>query len=153
MLPLPPLESNRALVGEIESVHPNVAVTFLALFIVTVHCTPFVESHPDQLASENPKSGVAVSVTTVAALYEKLQVVPQFMPAGELATVPVPVPDFVTVRLYEYEGSRSKVAVTFFAAFIVTVHWFPFVLSQPLQAVKFDPGLGVAVNVTGTFIT
>ena len=76
-----------------------------------------------------------------------MQVGPQLMPAGALVTVPVPVPNFVTVRV-DGRGT-SKVAVTFFAVFIVTVHWFPFTESQPAQAVRKDPIAGVAVNVTG----
>jgi hypothetical protein len=67
------------------------------------------------------------------------------MVPGELVTVPLP--EFVTVRVYEDNG--AKVAVTFLAAFISTVHWFPFTESQPDQPVKV-PRVGVAINVTGS---
>ena len=70
------------------------------------------------------------------------------MPAGELVTVPLP--EFVTVRVYNKGGgSILKVAVTDLSVAIVTVHWFPFTESQPTHALKKDPIAGVAVNVTG----
>jgi hypothetical protein len=69
------------------------------------------------------------------------------MPAGLLATVPLPVPVFVTVREYVVGGRRLKVAVQVFAADMVTE---PSLQSaSPLQPAKVDPVLGVAVNVTG----
>ena len=42
----------------------------------------------------------------------------------------------------------AKIAATERAAFIVTVHWFPEVVSQPDQLTNEAPALGVAVSVT-----
>ena len=58
--------------------------------------------------------------------------------------MPVPVPDFVTVRLYWF---RVKAAVTDFAASIVTEQ-VPVPVQAPLQPVKVDPVAGAAVKVT-----
>ena len=52
---------------------------------------------PDHPAKEDPVPGVAVSVTDVELEKLALHVVPQLMPAGELETVPVPVPLVTTV--------------------------------------------------------
>jgi len=60
-------------------------------------------------------------------------------------TVPAPVPDFVTVRLYTVV---AKVAVTEVAAFIVMVHVPVPEHPPPNQPVKVYPLVGDAVNVT-----
>ena len=50
-----------------------------------------------QPAKLEPAAAAALSVTTVPAVYDCEQSPPQLMPAGLLVTVPVPVPDRVTV--------------------------------------------------------
>ena len=55
---------------------------------------------PDQLRKREPAAGVAVSVTVVPFEYVATQVGPQLMPAGELVTVPLPAPVFVTVSVH-----------------------------------------------------
>ena len=47
-------------------------------------------------------------------------------------------------------NTSVKVAITVWAAFIITVHWLPFVLSHPAHPLKTDPegASGVAVRVT-----
>jgi hypothetical protein len=60
-------------------------------------------------------------------------------------TVPVPVPDFLTVRLYTVV---AKVAVTEVAAVIVTVQVPVPEHPPPNQPVKVYPLLAEAVNVT-----
>ena len=67
------------------------------------------------------------------------------MPAGELLTVPPPVPFFVTFKVC---CTTVNVAVTDLAAVITTVQVFPEVESQPLQLVKVEPPAAVAVSVT-----
>ncbi|KJU83293.1 hypothetical protein MBAV_004514 [Candidatus Magnetobacterium bavaricum] len=65
---------------------------------------------------------------------------------ADAATVPVPVPAFVTARGYV---STVNVAVTFFAADIVTSHVGLVPVQSPLQPVKVEPASDVAVSVTG----
>jgi hypothetical protein len=52
---------------------------------------------PDQPAKSELASGFAISVTVVPLAKLALHVSPQFMPAGALVTIPVPLPEFVTV--------------------------------------------------------
>ena len=77
----------------------NVAVTFLAPFIVKVHWIPFVESQPAQALKKDPIAGVAVNVTGSPATNVSEQYDPQLIPPGELLTVPIPVPSFATVSV------------------------------------------------------
>ena len=66
------------------------------------------------------------------------------MPEGLLVTVPDPVPDFVTVKLY---AVVAKDAVTDSAPVIVTVQ-VPVPEHAPDQPVKVDPLAANAVRVT-----
>ena len=50
---------------------------------------------PDQPVKAEPVAGVAVNVTLVPELKDAEQDAVQLMPAGELVTVPEPVPAFV----------------------------------------------------------
>ena len=63
-----------------------------------------------------------------------------------LVTVPVPVPDLVTVRVKVVTGWRLKVAVQVLLAFMVTEP----VLEQPvpLQPEKIEPVAALAVSWT-----
>jgi hypothetical protein len=76
----------------------NVAVTVTALFPSTVH-GPVPEHVPLQPAKVEPGAGVAVSVTRVPPGYVPLQALPQLIPEGLLVTVPLPLPDFVTLTV------------------------------------------------------
>ena len=67
------------------------------------------------------------------------------MPAGELVTVPLPVPVRLTLSVLWVE---VKVAVTLRVAFIVTLQVFPETESQPLQLEKFEFTSAVVVKVT-----
>ena len=69
------------------------------------------------------------------------------MPDGELVTVPDPVPDLKTLKMYCPELSVNF-AVTFLAALIVTVHVIPVPEHAPDQTVKALPSCGTAVKVT-----
>ncbi len=73
----------------------NVAVTFCAWVMVTVHA-PVPLHGPLQPANVEPALAAAVNVTEVPLAKLAVQVVPQLMPAGVLVTVPLPVPLFVT---------------------------------------------------------
>jgi hypothetical protein len=78
----------------------KVAVTPLAAFIVTTHW-PVPAHAPLQPVNVEPAEAVASSVTSAPDARLALQVAPQSMvPAGTLATVPVPVPALLTVRVY-----------------------------------------------------
>src|SRR2546430_370464 len=70
---------------------------------------------------------------------------PRLMPAGELVTVPPPVPALLTVSA---KLGRPKVAVTVVAAESVTVQVPVPEQPPPLQPVKVEPAAGVAVSGT-----
>jgi hypothetical protein len=74
------------------------ALTDFAASIMTLQ-PPVPLQAPLQPANVEPESGVAVKLTTVPLAKFAEHVVPQEIPDGELATVPVPVPLFVTVRV------------------------------------------------------
>jgi hypothetical protein len=74
----------------------NVAPTDLAASIVTVQA-PMPVHAPLQLTKTESVAALWVSVTTVPAVKEALQVAPQVIPAGALVTVPPPVPLLVTL--------------------------------------------------------
>jgi len=59
-----------------------------------------VHPPPDQPENTEPEIAAAVSITEVPELYEAEQVAPQFIPAGEDVTVPVPVPVGLMVSVY-----------------------------------------------------
>ncbi len=64
----------------------------------------FVPVQPDPLHPMKPLSGDAVAVRVTLAPCTKSweQVAPQLMPAGELVTVPVPLPSRVTERVGDW---------------------------------------------------
>jgi hypothetical protein len=101
-----------------------------------------------------PVVEAGVRVTTVPVLKLALQVAPQLMPAGELATEPVPVPARLTVRVCCVGGGGGvpplKVAVTLFEALIVSMHERAPV-QAPLQPPNVEPVLARAVRVTLLF--
>src|SRR5260221_11528411 len=77
----------------------KVAVTVVAAFIVTLHVP--VPEHPPPLQPLNvdPPAAPAVSVTTVPLTSDAEHAEPQLNPAVLDGTVPLPVPDLLTVRL------------------------------------------------------
>lgn len=114
-------------------------------FIVTVQVFPEVLSQPDQPAKVAFDAGLAVKVTEVPILNEAEQVVPQLIPPGAEVRVPLPAPDFAAVR---EKVLRVNVAVTDFAALIVTEQEAPVAVSQPVQPEKLESATGAAVRVT-----
>src|SRR6266540_3929018 len=117
----------------------NVAVTFRAALIVTVH-VPVPEQSPDQ-----PEEAAAVSVTSVPSAKLALHVAPQLMPATSEVTVPVPDPALVTVSRW-VGGPKS--AVTSRAWLIVTTQVVLVPEQSPDQPLKAEPPEAVAVSVT-----
>jgi stage V sporulation protein SpoVS len=118
----------------------NTAVTALADDIVTVHWLPSVESHPDQDVNVEPEFAAAVSTTDVPDVYDAVPVLPfhERVPLDGV-TVPEPVPDFVTVRVYVTGATAVNTAVTPLADDIATVHWLPSVELHPDQDVNVEP--------------
>src|SRR5207249_736759 len=100
---------------------------------------------PLQALKMEPAAGVAVSVTVVPLAKLAVHIAPQVIPAGELVTVPLPVPAVLTVRA---KVGTAKVAVTVVAAQSVTVHGPVPEQPPPLQPLKVEPAAGVAVSVT-----
>src|SRR5215467_14164866 len=100
----------------------NVALRAWTEVIETVQAPVPVQA-PFQPEKVEPVAGVAVKVTAVPLVKDARQVVPQEMPAGALITVPLPVPDFVTVNAKEVVDVDVdvNVAVTDVAVLIVTV--------------------------------
>ncbi len=120
----------------------KVAVTFWAALMVTLQA-PVPLQAPPQPLNTDPAAGVAARLTTVPELYGAEQVAPQLMPAGELVTVPDPVPSGPTVNV----NSGTKVAVTVVAEFTVTVQ-VPVPVQAPPQPVKAEPTMAAAFRVT-----
>ena len=75
----------------------KIALTVLSLSIVRVQVVPV--HAPLQLVNVAPWLGVAVSTTRSASEYRAVHVAPQSIPDGFELTVPVPLPDFVTVNV------------------------------------------------------
>lgn len=74
---------------------------------------PVPEQAPDHPAKIELVPALAVSVMDVPTLKLALHVCPQLMPAGALVTVPVPVPEFITVSCAVAVGAEAlNVAVT-----------------------------------------
>ena len=123
----------------------NCAVTDFAALIVTAQ-TPVPVQAPLQPLNSEPLAALAVRVTSAPWSKLAAQVVPQVIPAGELVTVPVPVPLVATESRC---CSRAKVAVTSFAALIVTLHSLaPVTSPQPVQTTGLVLAPELAVRVT-----
>ena len=75
----------------------KLAVTVTGAFPINVHGAVPVQPPPLHPSNEEPDAGVAVKVTGLPALYAAEHVAPQLMPAGELVTVPEPLPVLLTV--------------------------------------------------------
>jgi len=80
------------------------ALTDFAASMVTLQA-PVPLQAPLQPANVEPGSGVAVKLTAVPLAKSAEQLAPQAIPGGELATVPVPVPLFVSVRVKDVEAA------------------------------------------------
>lgn len=94
-------------------------MTLLAAFIVREQVVELPEQAPDQPEKPNPEEGEAVRNTFVPWENEVPQTPGQEMPAGELITVPLPVPPLTLTE--SDSGTALNVAFTPTAAFIVTM--------------------------------
>ena len=121
------------------------ALTDRAWLIVTEHAPVPLQSPPHP-ANVEPEAGVGVRVTWVPSAKLAEQVAPQLIPAGELLTVPDPVPFLETVNA-RVTGTVLNVAVTDRVWLIVTTH-APLPLQAPPQPANADPVAGVCVRVT-----
>src|SRR5436190_736268 len=139
-LPVPALLTVSAKLGRLK-----VAVTVVAAESVTVQAPVPEQPPPVQPVKVEPAAAVAVSVTAVPLAKLAEQVAPQLIPAGELVTVPLPVPALETVRV---KVCGVKVAVTVVAAEHLTVQAPVPEQPPPLQPLKVEPAAGTAVSVT-----
>jgi hypothetical protein len=100
----------RPLAGAAERIAP------IAVSLSRVRLHGAVPEHaPVHPVKVEPSLGFAVSVTDVPVAKFALHVNPQLMPAGALVTVPVPLPESVTVSLTVAGGGDAEplnVAVT-----------------------------------------
>jgi hypothetical protein len=131
----------------------KIAVTVLAVLIVSVQVL-FVPLHaPSQRRNSAPAAGVAVSTTRLPAAKRWTHFffapLPTHFPAEDL-TVPGPL-----TRMVSAFAANPNVAKTLFAALMVSVHVFTLPAQAPPQRVKTAPDPDVAVSVTleftGTF--
>jgi hypothetical protein len=123
----------------------NVAVTLLFELIVIVVVVLVPVASPDHPPNVEDESGVAVNVTLVPDENWYEHVDPQLIPDGDDEIVPVPVPDFVTVRVYDI---LLNVAVTLLLEFIVTVVVVLVPTASPDHPLNVEDESVVAVNVT-----
>jgi hypothetical protein len=137
--PLPATVTDKAKVTVLK-----VAVTAWAALIVTVQVPVPVQALL-QPAKVEPVAGISVKVTLVPLGKFALQVPGQLIPVGALVTVPDPLP--ITVTDSGKVAVLLKVAVTDWAALIVTVQ-LPVPVQAPLHPAKVEPVAGVSVRVT-----
>ena len=119
------------------------AVTVWSAVIVTIHEPVPLQPPPLQPVNVEPPVGAAVRVTVVPIGKFVAQTVPQEIPLGLLVTVPVPVPDLLTVNWCV--GTVLNVADTL--ALPVTVQAALPVQSPP-QLTNDEPAAAAAFKAT-----
>lgn len=122
----------------------NCAVTLVAAATVTVHVPVPEHPPPDHPANVEPLSAVAVRVTEEPWSNSAAHVAPHVMPAGELLTLPLPVPDLATVTVC---WILVNLAVTVVSLASVTTHLAVPEQPPPDQPAKAQLVAGVAVSV------
>jgi len=105
-VPVPSLVTLSCTVGIVV----KLAVADFTALMATVQVIALPAHAPDQPAKVEPDDGAAVSVTLLFWLKLALQVAPQSIPADVLVTIPVPLPDLITVS--STYGITAKLAVT-----------------------------------------
>ncbi len=126
----------------------NVAVTVLAVLMLTTQVLVVPVQAPDQPPKVEPLADAASSVTELFSAKAELQVAPQLMPDGLLTTVPLPVPALVTVSV---GGPPTNVAVTVLAVLMLTTQVLVVPVQAPDHPPKVEPLAGAAVSVTEVF--
>ena len=126
----------------------NAALTLFATSIVTVQVVSRPLHAPSQPMNVAFAAGVAVSVTSDPSSSFAVQVLP---PVPHWIPPPATVPGPVTVTVSEFLpgtlGAVVNVAVTLFAAFIVTEQVVEAPVQAPPHPLNVAPVSGVAVNV------
>ena len=117
----------------------KMAETERAPLMVTLQA-PEPLQFPPQALKTKPAAGVAVRLTAVPAGYVA-QPVPQLVPVGELAIVPLPVVTVVRSNV------ATNVAETALAVLIVTLQ-APEPEQAPPHALNANPAEGACVSVT-----
>lgn len=125
--------------------------------MVTVQVPVPAQPPPVHPAKFEPASGDAVNVTIMFCASDSVQSTPQVMPVP--VTVPVPLPDLVTVSR-KLTGTISTVSNCAFTLGItgtvtpptgmVNTHVLVPVQVPPLQPINVEPGAAVAVKVTNS---
>jgi hypothetical protein len=131
----------------------KVAVTLVAAFIVTTHVPVPLHPPPLQPANVEPLPAAALSVTDVPVVKFCVHDAVQLMPAGELDTLPVPLPVMFTVSGCVLGGGGGgggvalpKLAVTLNGPVTLSTQ-APIPVHAPLQPVN-GSGDGEASRVT-----
>src|SRR5262245_5085096 len=119
----------------------KVADTDFAPFMFSVH-PPAPVHAPAHETKREPAPARAVSVSVVPFGKLAVQVLPQEIPPGALATVPMPLPRRETVTRL----SSSNRAVTAFAESTVRLH-APVPEHAPLRPATTEPAVAAAVSV------
>jgi hypothetical protein len=83
----------------VEVTRLKLAVTVTDVLVAKVQEAVPAQPPPLQPLKIEPAEGVAARVMEVPARYVLEQVLPQLIPAGELATVPAPLPALLTVTV------------------------------------------------------
>ena len=88
------------------------AVTVWSALITTIHEPVPLQPPPLQPVNVEPPVGAAVRATVLPFGKSETQVAPHEMPLGLLVTVPVPVPDLLTINWCVSAGATLNVATT-----------------------------------------
>jgi hypothetical protein len=133
----------------------NVAVTLRAAVMLTVHVVLVPVHAPLQPVKVERVVVTAAKVTLVPLGKLTLQVAPQYTPAGLEAMRPLPLPVLVTVSVEAVGVLVDDVGVVLGAKVAVRRAFAPTTSVQPpvpvhtpLQPVKVEPVVGVALRAT-----